>query len=69
MLVTTRASFPTVPRILNGISLGSRFVIAVGKISLKDEHGTSTKYDYCDVWQLKGGKLHELKAYVISIDR
>jgi ketosteroid isomerase-like protein len=41
------------------------FVVAVGKITLKDEHGTSTEYNYCDVWQLREGKLHELKAYVI----
>jgi len=44
------------------------FVIALGKITLKDEHGTSTEYDYCDVWQLKEGKLHELKAYVVKTD-
>lgn len=42
------------------------FVIAMGKISLKDEQGTSTEYDYCDVWQLRYGKLHELKAYVVA---
>ena len=42
------------------------FVIAMGKISLKDEQGASTEYDYCDVWQLKDGKLHKLKAYVVA---
>lgn len=42
------------------------FVVAVGMISLKDEHGASTEYDYCDVWRLRDGKLHELKAYVVA---
>jgi uncharacterized protein len=45
------------------------FVIALGKISLEDEQGASTIYDYCDVWQLREGKLHELKAYVILTDK
>ena len=43
------------------------FLTAVGKISLKDNTGEMVSYDYCDVWRLREGKLHELKAYVIPI--
>ena len=42
------------------------FVIAVGKISLNDEQGISTEYDYCDVWEVRDDKLHKLKAYVVA---
>lgn len=42
------------------------FVIAIGKISLKDEGGKIIDYSYCDVWRLRDGKLHELKAFVIE---
>jgi len=45
------------------------FVVALGKISLKDEHGILTEYDYCDVWRFREGKLHELKAYVVLTDK
>ncbi|RYG54202.1 MAG: nuclear transport factor 2 family protein [Chitinophagaceae bacterium] len=44
------------------------FVTAVGNISLKDEAGRLINYNYCDVWRLHGGKLSELKAFVIAID-
>jgi ketosteroid isomerase-like protein len=40
------------------------FLTAIGTISLKDEHGTMTDYDYCDVWQFRDGKLDKLKAFV-----
>jgi len=42
------------------------FVTAVGKISLKDEGGKTIDYSYCDVWQFRDGKMHELKAFVIE---
>jgi uncharacterized protein len=44
------------------------YVTAVGKISMKDEHGEMIDYDYCDVWKFKNGKLSELKAFVIVAD-
>lgn len=43
------------------------FVTAVGKISLAGQDGALTDYEYCDVWRLRDGKLHALKAYVIQI--
>lgn len=39
---------------------------AVGQISMKDKGGKVVDYSYCDVWRLRDGKLHELKAFVIS---
>jgi uncharacterized protein len=42
------------------------FVIAIGKISLKNEEGVSVDYAYCDVWRLREGKLHELRAFVVE---
>lgn len=43
-------------------------VIAIGKISLKDQSGTMIDYSYCDVWTFQAGKMHELKAFVVAIN-
>lgn len=40
-------------------------VIAIGKISIKDDKGNLVSYDYCDVWQIREGKLAALKAFVV----
>jgi len=42
------------------------FVTALGDITLKDEDGRATHYSYCDVWRFRGGKMVELKAFVIE---
>lgn len=42
------------------------FVTAIGKISMKDEEGKMTDYDYCDVWQFRDGRMAVLKAFVIK---
>ena len=42
------------------------FVIAIGKINLKNKEGVPVDYAYCDVWRLRDGKLHELKAFVVA---
>ncbi|WP_129715636.1 nuclear transport factor 2 family protein [Pedobacter sp. SYP-B3415] len=39
---------------------------AVGEISLKEERGETRYYRYCDVWRLRDGKLHSLRAFVIG---
>lgn len=41
------------------------FVTAVGRISLKED-GQWNDYDYCDVWQLRDGKLDRLRAFVVA---
>ena len=45
------------------------FVTAVGDISLKDETGRVSHFAYCDVWRVRDGKLAELKAFVVKINR
>ncbi|MBD2119325.1 nuclear transport factor 2 family protein [Trichocoleus sp. FACHB-262] len=42
------------------------FVTALGDITLKDEDGKAAHYSYCDVWCFRGGKMVELKAFVIK---
>lgn len=42
------------------------FVIAIGKINMKDENGEMVTYSYCDVWQFRDGKMAGLKAFVIK---
>jgi len=44
------------------------FVTALGEITLKDEDGKETDYSYCDVWRFHGGKIVELKAFVIETE-
>jgi ketosteroid isomerase-like protein len=43
------------------------YLTAIGKISLKDENGQLTNYDYCDVWQFREGKMAKLKAFVTPV--
>lgn len=44
------------------------FVTAVGDITMKDEDGKAARYSYCDVWRFRGGKIVELRAFVIKSD-
>lgn len=43
----------------------NEYVIAVGRITLKNPDGSSTAYRYCDIWKFREGKMAELKAFVI----
>ncbi|OQP59033.1 nuclear transport factor 2 family protein [Niastella populi] len=43
------------------------FVTALGNITMKDEDGRETQYEYCDVWRFRDGKMAELKAFVIRL--
>ena len=42
------------------------FVIAVGEIELKNRDGKWVKYDYCDVWRFRDGKMASLRGFVIA---
>ena len=42
------------------------FLTALGDITLKDEDGKAVHYSYCDVWRFRGGKIVELRAFVIK---
>ena len=44
------------------------FVTAVGDIELKDETGKLAHFAYCDSWRIRGGKLAELRAFVVEIN-
>lgn len=56
---------PPIFDVSNLVAEGNQ-VIAVGNIRLLDGSGSERSYAYCDVWELKGGKLHTLQAYVIE---
>ena len=43
------------------------FVTALGELTMKDRHGRTSRYEYCDVWRFRDGKMAELKAFVIEI--
>ncbi|GAB1537514.1 hypothetical protein NUACC21_01590 [Scytonema sp. NUACC21] len=44
------------------------FVTALGNITMKDEDGKAVDYSYCDVWRFHGGKIVELRAFVIKTE-
>ncbi|WNZ26296.1 nuclear transport factor 2 family protein [Leptolyngbya sp. NK1-12] len=44
------------------------FVTALGNITMKDEDGKAAHYSYCDVWRFRGGKIVELRAFVIKTE-
>jgi uncharacterized protein len=44
------------------------FVTAVGDLTIKNKSGKATHYSYCDVWRFRGGKMVELRAFVIQTE-
>ena len=42
------------------------FVTALGEITTKDQAGKVVQQSYCDVWRFRGGKMAELRAFVIK---
>ncbi|MBD1847952.1 nuclear transport factor 2 family protein [Cyanobacteria bacterium FACHB-63] len=42
------------------------FVTALGDLTIKDKDGKAADYSYCDIWRFRGGKMVELKAFVIK---
>ena len=43
------------------------FVTVLGDISIRDGTGKVLRSAYCDVWRFRGGKIAELKAFVVEI--
>lgn len=41
-------------------------VVAKGEMTMANEAGVDVDYAYCDVWQIRGGKLVSLNAFVIK---
>jgi uncharacterized protein (TIGR02246 family) len=54
-------------RVANLIAEGD-FVTALGDITLKDEDEKAADYSYCDIWRFHGGKIVELRAFVIKTE-
>lgn len=44
------------------------FVTAVGVVTTRDQDGKVARHAYCDVWRFDGGKLAELRAFVIPAE-
>jgi ketosteroid isomerase-like protein len=44
----------------------SQWHTALGEIELQSESGHWTRYEYCDVWRVREGKLAKLRAYVVA---
>ena len=42
------------------------FVTAVGDLTIKGKDEKAAHYSYCDVWRFRGGKMVELRAFVIK---
>lgn len=42
------------------------FLAVYGVVTVTAADGTSTSSPYCDVWRFEGGKLAELRAFVIA---
>ena len=42
------------------------FVTAVGVVATRGGDGKAVRHAYCDVWRVHGGKLAELRAFVIE---
>jgi ketosteroid isomerase-like protein len=44
------------------------FVSAIGDLAMKGENGKPVHYSYCDVRRFRGGKMVELRAFVIKAE-
>jgi uncharacterized protein len=42
------------------------FLVALGDIIVKDKEGRAKNHSYCDVWRFRGGKMVELRAFVVE---
>lgn len=43
-------------------------VTALGGVSTRSEDGKVAHHSYCDVWRFRGGKMAELKAFVVETE-
>jgi uncharacterized protein len=58
---------PPLNIVVNLIAEGD-FVMALGDLTIKDKDGNAAHYSYCDVWRFRGGKMVELRAFVIQTE-
>lgn len=45
------------------------YLAVLGSITTKDAQGASVRNLYCDVWRFADGKLAELRAFVIPLNK
>jgi uncharacterized protein len=43
-------------------------ITALGDVTMRDEDGKIAQYLYCDVWRVRGGKMVELRSFVIKTE-
>jgi uncharacterized protein len=44
----------------------NQFVTALGEITVTGKDGKARSSWYCDVWSVRDGKLHQLRAFVVE---
>ena len=44
------------------------FVTAYGDMTMKDKEGKTAPYSFCDIYQFRGGKIVELKSFVVKTE-
>ena len=44
------------------------FVVAIGEIQLLESDGKWSKFDYCDVWRFRDGKMASLRGFVLPVN-
>ena len=42
------------------------FVVSSGNMTMKDKEGKTAPYAYCDIYRFGGGKIAELRSFVIK---
>ena len=57
---------PEMPKFtIDTVIVDGDFVTCIGDLTMP-EKGESVSYAYCDVWRIEGGKIAELRAFVIK---
>jgi ketosteroid isomerase-like protein len=44
------------------------FVVALGNVTTEGADGKAASSSYCDVWRFRGGKIVELRAFVVETE-
>jgi uncharacterized protein len=44
------------------------FVVARGDMKMKDKDGKIAPYSYCDIYRFRGGKIAELRSFVVKTE-
>ena len=44
------------------------FVTAYGGMTMKDKEGKTGSYEYCDIYRFRGGKIAELRSFVVKTE-